>query len=66
MAQSDALPTGNQVMSSIPDGSGNILSWRLIMKYFLWLFSLFHQFRKGSCQFLTKECAQVLITGKRG
>ena len=35
MAQSDARPTGDQkVAGSIPTGSGNILSWRLIMKYF--------------------------------
>ena len=32
MAQSDARPTGDQeVAGSIPAGSGNILSWRLIM-----------------------------------
>ena len=39
---------------------GNILSWRLIMKYFLRSFSLFRWFKKGSCQFLAKECAQYL------
>ena len=32
-------------------GSGNILSWRLIMKYFLQSFSPFGWFKKGSCQF---------------
>ena len=44
-----------------PAGSVNILSWRLIMKYFLQSFSPFFWFKKGSCQFLTKECAQVLL-----
>ena len=42
VAQSDACPTGDQnAASSIPAGSGNILSWRLIMKYFLRSFSPF-------------------------
>ena len=41
---------------------GNILSWRLIMKYFLRSFSPFHCFKKGSCQFLAKECAQYWLT----
>ena len=35
VAQSDARPTDDQVAGSIPAGSGNILSLRLIMKYFL-------------------------------
>ena len=36
-------PTGDQmVLGLIPTGSRNILPWRLIMKYFLWLFSPFH------------------------
>ena len=38
-----------------PAEIGNILSWRSIMKYFLRSFS---PFKKGSCQFLAKECAQ--------
>ena len=37
---------------------GNILSRRLIMKYFLRAFSPFRCFKNGSCQFLAKECAQ--------
>ena len=41
---------------------GNILSWRLIMKYFLRSFSPFCWFKKGSCQFLTKECAKYWLT----
>ena len=40
-AQLDARPTGKEVVDSIPAGSGNILSWRLIMKYFLRSFSPF-------------------------
>ena len=30
-------------------------------KYFLWSFSPFLWFKKGSCQFLVKECVQVLV-----
>ena len=42
VAQSDARPTGDQeVAGSIPAGPGIILSWRLIMKYFLQSFSPF-------------------------
>ena len=61
VAQSDAHPTvDKEVAGSIPTWSSNILLWRLIMKYFLWSFSLFCWFKKDSCQFLVKECAQVL------
>ena len=45
-----------------PAEVGNILSWRLIMKYFLWSFSPFLWFKKGSCQFLAQECAQYWLT----
>ena len=42
VAQLDARPTGHQeVAGSIPAEFGNILSWRLIMKYFLRSFSPF-------------------------
>ena len=62
VAQSDERPTGDQeIAGSIPDGSGNILSWRLTMKYFRPSFSLFRCFKKCSCQFLSKICAQVLV-----
>ena len=62
MAQVDVHTTCNQeVTGLIPARSGNILSWRLIMKYFLWSFSPFHWFKNGSCQFLIKECRQVLV-----
>ena len=41
VAQSDVRTTGDQeVAGSILTGSSNILSWRLIMEYFLWSFSL--------------------------
>ena len=56
-------PTGDQeVTGSTPAEVGNILSWRSIMKYFLWSFSPFRWFKKGSCQFLAKECAQYWLT----
>ena len=56
-------PTGDQeVAGSTPAEVGNILSWRLIMKYFLRSFSPFRWFKKGSCQFLAKECAQHWLT----
>ena len=45
-----------------PAEVGNILSWRLIMKYFLRPFSPFRWFKKGSWQFLAKECAQYCLT----
>ena len=49
-------PTGDQeVAGSIPIEVGNIHSWRLTVKYFLWSFSPFRWFKKGSCQFLAKE-----------
>ena len=63
VAQLDACPTGDQeVAGSTPAEVGNILSWRLIMKYFLGSFSPFRWFKKGSCQFLAKECAQYWLT----
>ena len=56
-------PTGDQqVAGSTPAEVGNILSWRLIMKYFLRSFSPFRWLKKGSCQFLAKECAQYWST----
>ena len=42
VAQLDARPTGDQEFAgSTPAEVGNILSWRLIMKYFLRSFSPF-------------------------
>ena len=41
MGELDGRPSGDQeVVGLIPAGSGNNLSWRLIMKYFLVIFSL--------------------------
>ena len=58
VAQSDACPTGDQeVTGSIPRASDDILSSRLIMKYFLQLFPL----PSPDYQFLAKECTQVLV-----
>ena len=63
VAQLDARPTGDQeVAGSTPAEVGNILSWRLIMKYFLRSFSPFCWFKKGICQFLAKEYAQYWLT----
>ena len=45
-----------------PHWVGNILLWRLIMKYFLQSFLPFCWFKKCSCQFLAKECAQYWLT----
>ena len=47
--------------SSIPT-SGTFFCGDLVMKIFLRPFSLFHWFKKSSCQLLAKECA--LSTGK--
>ena len=56
-------PTGDQeVAGSTTAEVSNILSWRLIMKYFLQSFSTFCWIKKGSCQFLAKECAQYWLT----
>ena len=49
-------------VGSTPAEVSNILSWRLIVKYFLRSFSPFLWFKKGSCQFLAKECAQYWLT----
>ena len=75
MAQSDARPTGDQdIAGSIPTGSDNNFSLRLIMNYFLdWTWNIFLIDReifskviyslpliKKAGQFLVKEYAQVL------
>ena len=55
-------PTGGrEVADSAPAGSGNIVSWRLIIIYCLRSLSPFRCFKKESCQFLAKEFAQLLI-----
>ena len=61
VAQSDAYQNGNkEVAGSILPGLSKLL-WRIVMKYFLWSFSPFTWFKKASCQFLAKECAQVQV-----
>ena len=35
--------------------------WRLIMKYLLGSFFPFFWLKKGSCQFLVKECEEILV-----
>ena len=56
VAQLDARPTGDQaVVGSTPVEVGNILSWRLIMKYFLRSFSPFRWFKKGVVSFWWKN-----------
>ena len=58
-APSDWRPGGRWLN---PRRGRNILSWRLIMKYFLRSFSPFRWFKKSSCQFLAKEYAQYWLT----
>ena len=63
VAQLDARLTGDQeVAGSTPAGSATFFRGDLIMKYFLQSFSPFRWFKKGSCQFLAKECAQYWLT----
>ena len=63
VAQLDTRSTWDQEVAGLtPAKVGNILSWRLIMKYFLRSFSPFRWFKKGSCQFLAKECAHYWLT----
>ena len=62
VARSEASSLGMQAaLSSIPM-SGTFFRGDLVMKTFLWPFSLFRWFKKSSCQLLAKECA--LSTGK--
>ena len=59
VAQSDTRSTGDQkIVGLIPAGCGNILSWKLIMKYVLRLSSPLIQ---DGQMFLAKEYAQVLV-----
>ena len=54
-AQLDARPAGDQeVTGSIPTRSSSILSLEIDHE-------IFSVVKKGSCQFLVKECAQVLV-----
>ena len=55
-------PVGDQVTCSIPARSGNILSLRLIMKYFLQSFSPFHCFKKAVVIFWQKNVYKYRLT----
>ena len=55
--------TGDQeVAGLIPVESATFFHGDLIMKHFLRSFSPFRWFKKGSCQFLAKVCAQYWFT----
>ena len=55
-------PTGDQeVAGSTPVEVGNILSWRLIMKYFLWSFSPFRRGRQHSFVEIDHEIFSTVI-----
>ena len=63
VAQLDAHLTGDQeVVGLIPAWSATFFHGDLIMKYFLPSFSPFRLFKKGSIQFLAKECTQYWLT----
>ena len=63
MAQLDARPTGDQEVGGLtPAGLATFFHGDLIMKYFLGSFSPFRWFKKGSCQFLAKECTHYWLT----
>ena len=49
-------------------GSGNILSWRLVIKLFLLSFSPYHWFTHGSCQLLAKGYAvnRIVLVNRIG
>ena len=62
MAQLDVHPTGNQeVASSFPAGLGNFFFMLIDHEKCLRSFSPFPLFKKGSCQFLAKECTLILV-----
>ena len=62
VARSEVCPLGMQATPSSIPTSGTFFRGVLVMKTFLQPFSLFHLFKKSSCQLLVKECA--LSTGK--
>ena len=62
VAHSDACLLGMQAAPSSIPMSVTFCRGDLVMKKFLWPFSLFRLFKKSSCQLLTKKCA--LSTGK--
>ena len=61
MAQMDACPTGDQeVVGSIPAGSDNILSWRLIEIFSKVILSL-PLIQEGQLSVSGKKYAQILV-----
>ena len=63
VAELDTHLTGDQEVAGLtPAGLATFFHGDLIMKYFLQSFSPFRGFKKGSCQFLAKECAQYWLT----
>ena len=62
LAQLGASLTANQGVTGLSPGPATFFHSDLVMKTFLWPFSPFHWFKKGSCQLLAKEWA--LSTGK--
>ena len=62
VAQLEACSLGMQAAPSSIPMSGTFFCGDLVMKTFLWPFSLFRWFKKSSCQLLAKECE--LSTGK--
>ena len=57
VARSEACPLGKQAAPNLIPTSGTFFHGDLVMKQFLWPFSLFRWFKKSSCQLLAKECA---------
>ena len=55
-------PTGDQeVAGSTPAEVGNILSWRLIMKYFLRSFSPFSLIQEGQLSVSGERMCTILV-----
>ena len=59
--QLDTHPAGDQVASSIPSGSGNILSWRLIMKYFLSYIGMWKMLKCYFFKMMKGFCGKLMI-----
>ena len=58
VAQLDARPTGDQEVVGSTPTPGRRCFVEIDHEIFLRSFSPFHWFKKGSCQFLAKECEQ--------
>ena len=60
VAQLDARPTGDQVVGSTPAEVSKILSWRVIMKYFLRSFSPF-PIQEGQLSVSKERMCTILV-----